>query len=281
MAFGDFFRINTNIQSMQSQFGLNKINRQIALSQLRLATGLQIVRAEDDPAGFSIATKVGSRIAGLQQALQNAGDAKSVLDIAESSFDSVLDILNQMKAKATQAANDTYGEEERQFIQLQINALANELTAITGQTVYQGRNLLDGSFSANFQVGEKISGAIQVQINRGNPGEGFDAAGLGLDNLIVDDNTNAQSAMTAIDNAITVVASAVNQLGIDQTRLSIREEFLNRSIISNSAVRSRIMDVDFAKEVSNLLKLQILQQAAIFALVQANLAPRAVLQLLR
>lgn len=280
MAFGDLFRISTNIQSLQAQFNLNRINREIAQSQLRLATGLRIVRAEDDPAGFSIAIKTGARIAGLEQALRNTGDAKSVLDIAESHFDSILDILNQLKTKATQAANDTYGEEERGFIQLQVAALTEELTAIVNQAEYQGRNLLDGTYSANFQVGERPADALQVQINRGTAGQGFDAAGLGLNNLNMESHGDAQTAIGLIDDAISEVAGAVNRLGVNQTRLSIREEFLSRSIISNSAVRSRIIDVDFAKEVSNLIRLQIIQQAAIVALTQANLAPRVVLQLL-
>lgn len=279
MAFGDLLRINTNSQSLQAQFQLNKINRQIALSQLRLATGLRIVKAEDDAAGFSIAAKLTSRIASLEQALRNAGDAKSVLDIAEKNLDTSMDILTMIKVKATQAANDTYGDEERTFIQQQITALLGELDALHSQAVFQGRNLLNGSYNATFQVGSRTADVINVQINSGTAGQGFSSAELNLGAIDVSNNLNAQEAMNLVDQAITSVASAVNRLGIAQMRLSLREESLSRTIISNSAVKSRIMDVDFAREASNLLRLQILQQTAIFALTQANLAPRVVLSL--
>src|SRR5699024_10009683 len=106
-SFGDFSRINTNIQSLDAQLSLNQINKQLAENQLQMSTGKRINRAEDDSAGFSIATKLRSRIGGLNQAMQNVGDAKSVLDIAESSFGTIMDNLVEMKGLATQAANDT------------------------------------------------------------------------------------------------------------------------------------------------------------------------------
>lgn len=277
MAFGDFNRINTNVASLESQFSLNKINKNLSETQLRLSTGKRINKAEDDAAGFSISAKLSSRIAGLEQALNNTGDAKSVLDIAESSFNSILDILNTLKTKATQAANDTYGSDERGFIQGQVDSLVSELSALVGQTVYQGTALLDGSYNATFQVGERIADTINVQIQSGGTGNSFDAAGLGVDALSVTSHSDAQSAITSVDNAITQVASTVNDLGIYQTQLSIREEILTQAVNSNSAARSRIEDADFAKEQSEAIKLQILQQTAIAALTQANSAPQAVL----
>lgn len=276
MSFGDFNRINTNLQSLDAQFSLNKINRDLGQTQLRLSTGLRINRAEDDAAGFSIASKLGSRIAGLEQALQNTGDAKSVLDIAESSFDSIIDILTEMKVKATQAANDTLGEEERGFIQQQVDSLAGELDDIVNQTVFQGTALLDGDYEASFQVGERTADVIFVEIET-DTGEGFDSGGLGVDGLDVESHEDAQTSMGLIDDALTTVASMVNSLGIYQSQLSIREEILTQAINSNSAAQSRIQDADFAKEQSESIKLQILQQTATSALAQANSAPQAVL----
>lgn len=276
MAFGDLNRINTNLQSLDAQFSLNRINKRLGETQLQLATGFRINKAEDDAAGFSISAKLSSRIAGLEQALNNTGDAKSVLDIAEASFDSILDILTTMKTKATQAANDTYGEEERGFIQSQIEALADELDALVEQTEYQGTPLLDGTYDAQFQVGERTADTINVTINS-TGGAGFEAGDLGIGNLSVTSQQGAQTAMGLVDEAISTVASTVNQLGIDQTRLTIREEILTQSINSNSAARSRIRDTDFAQTQSEAIKLQILQQTAIAALAQANNAPSSVL----
>lgn len=288
MAFGDLNRINTNIQSLESRFSLDKINRDLGKTQLRLSTGLKVNKAEDDAAGFSIGAKLSSRIAGLEQALSNAGEAKSVLDIAEASLSTVLDILTEIKVKATQAANDTYGTEERQFIQLQIDGLFEELESLVDQTVYQGQRLLGDTdditnvYQATFQVGERVEDTIQVTIADQN-GNGFTPESLGLadangDSLLqVDTHNNAQNAMQLVDAALTGLAEATNTIGITQSRLSIREDILTQSINSNSSARSRIMDADFAKEQSEAIKLQILQQTATAALGQANVSPQAVL----
>jgi len=277
MAFGDFNRINTNVQTLESRFSLDKINKELGVTQLRLSTGFRINRAEDDAAGFSISAKLSSRIAGLEQGLSNTGDAKSVLDIAESSLNSMLDILTTLKTKATQAANDTYGVDERQFIQDQIDSLVNELNSLVTTTVYQGRSLLGGTYNATFQVGERGADVINVQLTSGGADAGFTASGLEIDALDVSSFASAQLAMVSIDSAIDYIAGAVNNLGIYQTQLSIREEILTQAINSNSSARSRIRDADFAKEQSEVLKLQILQQTAIASLAQANAAPQAVL----
>ncbi|SMO93691.1 flagellin, partial [Gracilimonas mengyeensis] len=136
-SFGDLNRVNTNIQSLDAQLSLNKINKSMADNQLRMSTGLRINKAEDDAAGYSIATKLNSRVEGLDQALRNVGDAKSVLDIAESSFSTVMDNLVEMKGLATQAANDTLGDDERAYIGDQIAALAGDINEIADQTVFQ------------------------------------------------------------------------------------------------------------------------------------------------
>jgi flagellin len=277
MAFGDFNRINTNVQSLESRFSLDRINKQLGITQLQLSTGFRINKAEDDAAGFSISAKLSSRIAGLEQALSNTGDAKSVLDIAEASMNSVLDILTTIKTKATQAANDTYGTDERDFIQAQVDSLVGELDSLVTQTVFQGRNILLGTYDATFQVGERTADTINVQLTSGGAAASFTASGLGIAGIDVTSFAAAQSAMISIDVAINLLAGAVNQLGIYQTQLSIREEILTQAVNSNSSARSRIRDADFAKVQSEAVKLQILQQTAIASLAQANSAPQAVL----
>ena len=169
-SFGDLNRVNTNIQSLDAQLSLNRINRGLAENQLRLSTGLRINRAEDDAAGYSIATKLNSRVEGLTQALQNVGDAKSVLDIAESSFDTIMDNLIEMKGLATQAANDTLGDTEREYIGQQIAALGNDINEIANQTVFQDFQLLnggattpnEGALDLTFQVGERAVDTLET-----------------------------------------------------------------------------------------------------------------------
>ncbi|MGB0347736.1 MAG: flagellin, partial [Balneolaceae bacterium] len=181
-SFGDLNRVGTNVQSIDAQLSLNRINRDLANSRERLTTGSNINRAEDDAAGYSIATKLKSRVAGLEQSLQNVGDAKSVLDIAESSFDIVMDSLIEMKALATQAANDTLGTTERSYIGDQLQAIGADINEIANQTIYQDQNLLNGvnnsgSIQLTFQTGERAADTIVATINAVNIGELFAPSG--------------------------------------------------------------------------------------------------------
>ena len=332
-SFGDINRVNTNIQSLDSQLSLNRINRNLADNQMRLSTGLRINRAEDDAAGYSIATKLNARVAGLNQALQNVGDAKSVLDIAESSFDTVMDQLIEMKALATQAANDTLGDTERGFIGKQISELANDINEIANQTVFQDFNLLNGSVNSNgtsnntgslrltFQVGERAEDIITTDLEAVNVARLFSASGAGtaaatanLGATVGDGGalaggagitltaaslttgggisfssaagTVASSAdfrnfLSTVDKAIERMADRVNDIGVTQSSLSLREVTLSQSISANSSAASRIMDTDFAREQSESIRLQILQQTATSALAQANSGPQSVLGFLR
>jgi flagellin len=314
-SFGDLNRVNTNIQSLDSQLSLNRINRGLAENQLRLSTGLRINRAEDDAAGYSIATKLNSRVAGLSQALQNVGDAKSVLDIAESSFDTIMDSLIEMKGLATQAANDTLGGTERGYIGQQIAALGNDINEIANQTVFQDFQLLNGNDAGNtggleltFQVGERVQDTVTTTISAVNVGSLFagsgdtnlgataGAGGAGTNSIVASAaGTASQGAITfgtgnatpqaadfrafigAIDSAINNMADRVNAIGITQSSLSVREVTLSQSISANQSAVSRIMDTDFAKEQSESVRLQILQQTATSALAQANMGPQSVL----
>jgi flagellin len=288
----------------------------MAENQLRMSTGLRINRAEDDAAGYSIATKLNARVAGLEQSLANVGDAKSVLDIAESSFDTVMDNLIEMKSLSTQAANDTLGADERGYIADQITELANDINDIADQTVFQDTQLLNGSVSAGgtasnsggltltFQVGERSSDTLETTINAVNVGElfadtgdanlGATAGAGGTTASIVATAATAGNAGTltfattataadfrnfidAVDTAIGGMNDRVNSIGMAQSSLSTREVTLSQSISANSSASSRIMDADFAKEQSESVRLQILQQTSTSALAQANMGPQSVL----
>jgi flagellin len=249
--------------------------------------------------------------------MQNVGDAKSVLDIAEASYGTVMDNLVEMKGLATQAANDTLGEDERSFIGEQIKELGNDINQIADQTVYQDYELLNGdhssdataaktgSVSLTFQVGERESDTITADLEAVNvatlfaddPTTADDSLGNGTSgtNISVSAATagsggelNFEAANTAgsadyrafiseVDSAITKMSENVNSIGIKQSSLSVREETLSQSISANESAKSRIMDTDFAKAQSESVRLQILQQTATSALAQANNGPQSVL----
>ena len=320
-SFGDYNRVNTNVTAMDAQLSLNKINRDLGDSRLKLSTGFKINNAEDDAAGFAIATKLKSRVAGLEQALQNVGDAKSMLDIVEGAYGSIMDNLIQMKGLSTQASNDTLSATERTYIAKQIQALGNDINGIADSATFNGVALLPTSDATKtFQVGEGTGDTMSITF------ETVDVLALfGADNtdlsgdsdILVDDGdltthlsgantsdddrgeiefniagtsagegtateTDAIAAdfntfTTKVDAAIGTLNGFVNQVGIDQRSLSNKEVNLTEAITANSAARSRIMDTDFAKEQSNSVRLQILQQTATAALSQANMGPQAVL----
>ena len=311
-SFGDLNRVNTNVQSLDAQLSLNRVNRDLANSRERLTTGLKINKAEDNAAGYSISTKLKSRVAGLEQSLQNVGDAKSVLDITESSFDIVMDSLIEMKSLTTQAANDTLGATERGYIGDQITAIGNDINEIANQTIFQDTELLNGannsgSVSLTFQTGERAEDTISATINAVNVGELFAASGnaslgatttagggaasggaITVTGATASDQgtfTFASTAtaadfnafISAIDSAIDTMAGNVNTIGITQSSLTLREDTLSESISATESAKSRIMDTDFAKEQSESIRLQILQQTATSSLAQANNAPQAVL----
>ena len=311
-SFGDLNRVNTNVHSLDAQLSLNRVNRDLANSRERLTTGLQINKAEDNAAGYSISTKLKSRVAGLEQSLQNVGDAKSVLDITEASFDIVMDSLIEIKSLATQAANATLGDTERGFIGDQIVAIGGDINEIANQTIYQGTELLNGSdnsgsLTLTFQTGERTNDTITAIINAVNVGELFAASGdaslgatiaagggeaaggaISVTAATASDQgsfTFATSATAAdynafisvVDTAIDTMAGNVNTIGIKQKSLSLREDTLSESISATESAKSRILDTDFAKEQSESIRFQILQQTATSALAQANNGPQSVL----
>ena len=459
-SFGDFNRVQTNVGSLDAQLSLNKINRKLGDSRLKLSTGLKINSSEDNPAGYATATKLNSRLKGLEKSLINVGEAKSMLDVVENAYSNIIDNLIKMKTLATQAASETIdsGSSEMSYIVAQMNALANEINEIADSTEFNGNSLIgsgqDETF--NIQIGEGDSDPFKIALSEislktifpensllhsnglqwfsedfdnadisqfnledgtvgnaiiesgshdgsnmltvTNPGTGIgpnvyptsfkegygiysvkvksntysantsirimdtdsnvnEGIGFGvrpinsddpgadlsvlIDGVSVEDsftnNVNwgdwfemkvevsketvkgyingvqvaetisspdlesgrfklgaygsvsyddmsfmpdMRNLMDDIDSALENMNSKMVELGVNQRALSSREENLSQSIVAHSAARSRIMDTDFAKEQSNAIRLQILQQTSIAALSQANLGPQAVLSFL-
>ena len=275
MAFGDLTRVNTNIQSMQSLYELQRSNSELGVRQLRLTTGSRINRAEDDSAGFSIASKLESRIRGQAQALANIGDAKSMLSISEGSLNTIQEILMTMKEKVIQGANDTLGSFERRLIDNQLTALSSEIDSIISSTTFNGVTIFStGAFS--FQVGAASGDTFSVTVGAFSTGMLSVAAA----DLAVGSAASANASLANIDAAINTIASTLGTLGDNQLALTFKEENLNINKINQDSARSRIADADFAKEQIEIVKLQILQQTGLAAVSQANLAPQVVLSLL-
>ena len=277
MGFGDTSRINTNVQALQAYNNLNKTNAQLGLRQLRLSTGSRINQAEDDSAGYSISKKLEARVRGQAQALANIGDAKSMLTVAEGSLNSIMEILQTMKEKTIQAANDSMGTSERTAIGNHLKELSKEIGDIIKDTTFNGTSLFSaGGMNFTFQVNAEKGDTFAVSI------ASLSVAVLSIadSDLTVDSATNASAALGKIDAGIQRVADHLAKLGDSQKRLTFKQENLTTAMNNYEAARSRIADADFAKEQMEIVKLQILQQTGTASLAQANAAPQSVLSLM-
>jgi len=273
--FGDLSRINTNLQSMQALRTLQNTNSELGMRQLRLSTGSRINAAEDDSAGYSIASKLGAKVRGQAQALANVGDAKNMLTITEGSLGSVMEILQTMKEKAIQAANDTMGSTERTAIDSQLTALSAEIVDILGDTKFNAVSLFTSS-AFSFQVGAEASDSFSVTVGTLSVA----AMSIASGDITVSTAALATALLGSIDAAITTIANRTGSIGDSQKRLTFKQDALSIAMNNNEAARSRIADADFAKEQMEIVKLQILQQTGTAAVAQANAAPQAILQLL-
>lgn len=271
-SYQEGFRIATNIGAMNAYNALNTINQQLQSDQLQLATGKRINSAGDDPAGYTIGTKLQARSAGLSQALTNVGDAQSVLSTAEGGLQAINSILVNVKTLVTEAGNAGLGSDELQALVTQVNDYMNEIQQTISQTKFNGQALIDTTFTGkSFQVGADAGDTLAVGISTA-----VDSSNLGLSSL---STANIAAALTSVDSAINTVSAVLQYVGSLESRLSFKSQVLNTSITNVNAATSGIMDADVAKVQVDSTKLQILEQTAIVQLAQANTTPSNILKL--
>ena len=272
-------RINTNVASINAQRNLTKSTAGLNRSLERLSSGMRINRAADDAAGLAISEALKSDIRALGQAGRNAADGVSMVQLAEGALDEVSGILIRMRELAEQAANETMGATERGYINTEFIALLGEVDRISDASEFNGIKLLDGSGTTNsIMVGVDTSDTVDIDLSNDT-----DSTNLALNGETVDgaDNTNALSAISAVENAIDMLSGWRADFGIAQNRLESAMRSISNSIENLSAANSRIRDVDIAVETSYMTSNQILQQAGVSVLAQANMSPQMALSLLQ
>jgi flagellin len=269
-------RINTNVSSLNTQRHLYNTTQKFAKSMEKLASGLRINRAGDDAAGLAISEGLKADIRALDQAARNAADGVSLVQTAEGSLDEVSSILLRMKELAEQSMTGTISDTERGYLDAEYTALQSEMDRIAGTTEFNGVSLLDGSLDVDIQIGIGTTAADAINIAQATA---MDSLGLGV-STGVDTAANASTAMGEIDAAIETVSSARADFGSVQNRLEISVRNISGMSENLSAANSRIRDVDVAYETSKMTSYQILQQAGISMLSQANLVPGLALSLL-
>ncbi|WMS89957.1 flagellin [Pseudoalteromonas sp. HL-AS1] len=298
--------VNTNVSSLNAQRQLMKSGNALDESFQRLSSGLRINGAKDDAAGMQISNRLTGQINGLTQGNRNANDGISLAQTAEGALDEMTSMFQRIRTLAGQAANGSNTDSDRAALQLEARQLGEEMNRIAADTTFGGTNLLDGSYSAEFQVGADANQVISMTMTSIAAASGgtvsvnsFTVSGLaaaasavtgtgsGATNAFASASGisftsvgEAQDVLAAVDAMIGAVDAKRAQLGAVQNRFSstIRNQ---TNIIENvSAARSRIQDADFATETAKLTKAQILQQASSSILSQANQRPQSALSLL-
>ena len=281
-------RIFNNIPSLNAQRILGKNNDRLTQSVERISSGIRINRASDDAAGLSISEGLRSDIRALRQAVRNANDGISLINVGEGALNEQSSILIRLRELASQAATGTVGSTERQSIQLEFSALRNEIDRISATTTFNGIGLVDGSLASSVSNNNQV--IIQVGINSGSSSRinlntdvglaAVSSSSLELSLLSVTSANNALSALDSINTAIGTVTQGRGKLGAVQNRLARSISNLSISIENLQAAESGIRDADIAEEVALLTRNQILVQASTAMVGQANLLPQTILQLL-
>ncbi|MCB0261631.1 MAG: flagellin [Calditrichaeota bacterium] len=277
MAFYSGSRINTNVGALNALNALNTLNSKIGTHQLRLASGKRINSAADDPAGYTISQKLVARSRSLSAALNNVGEAKNILSVAEGGLQSINDLFVGMKEKVIQAGNGSYGSEELAAVVTQLQDMLNEIDDAISETKFNGTNLLNASFTSKlFQTGADGGDTMTISLSAT-----IDSADFSLNSLTSASlqGTALTTTLTSIDSAISSISIELQKVGSYMQRLDVKEQTLQVAMTNTDAAASRIMDADVAKEQLELTKLQILQQTATIQLTQANSAPQNILQL--
>lgn len=253
----------------------------------KLASGSRIVRASDDAAGLAIGTRLKADSNVLMQAAMNASQGSSIMQVADGGLARIGDVLQRMKTLAAQSLSGTPTDAERAFIDAEYQQLVSEIDGIAQTTRFNGESLLDGSSSqfnttVNFFVGTVSNDVIGVNFSGlANGATNFQTTALNVATTDVANVANAATAITRIDVAIDLVSEARANTGAYISRFEYRGEQIATSVENVDAAKSSIMDVDLAAEQSRLVSNQVLVQAAVSALSQANQLPQNLLRLLQ
>jgi flagellin len=307
-AIGGNARIRTNTPAENAYNSLEAANRSISLRQLRLSTGKRINNASDDVAGYITARALQARNGAMKAALRAVGDATNVSQIIMDSLDNIYNLLNQIKESTASAASGAMGTSEKIALAQAASRLASQVQTVVDSTVFGGRQLIDGSFSADFVIG--TNGAhnlltLSVDLTPFNPDFNISSGYFNVNSLLTSNfagvtglnmrdfglvtqynqgifafdqlQTTLQSLASAIDNVDKVAA----YVGGFVNRLNSQEDLLKGQITNYNAAISRIEDADVAQEQLELIKAQFLQQASLVSLTQANQNPQSFLQLIR
>lgn len=267
-------RINTNLNAMIATNQMSKNTALAGSSMEKLSTGLRITKAGDDAAGLAVSEKMRAQIRGMEQAERNVQDGISMVQTAEGALEEAGNIAQRMRELGVQAGNDTLSDDDRTKVKKELEQLQDEMKKISEETKFNGKQLLNAAGTFTIQAGansetRKITTADLSSIANG------------LSTISVSNSAQAQSFVEKVDTALESINNARSELGAMQNRLEYTANNLTTSTENLTAAESRIRDVDVAKEMVTLSKLNILNQASQAMVSQAKQQPESVSQLLR
>lgn len=302
-------RIRTNTASELAYNAMSLANKHISQEQLRLSTGLRINNASDDVAGYITARALQSRNIVIKSSINIIGDAKNVTNISMDAFENVAELIKEIRQHAATATSGVMGTNEKVALAKSAFRMAQQIQTIVDSTVFGGRQLIDGTYSANFFVGTNaINNLLTISLNMRsdnivdfdinspdfdvnamNRGNFAGVTGLDLrrlndvraEDMGVFDDSQIGLTLTSLANALDNITKVNSYLGGIYNRLSSQEDVLAQQVVNYDAAISRIQDTDVAKSQLVLIREQFLQQASLTSLAQANQNPSAFLQLIR
>ncbi|AMS32831.1 MAG: flagellin [Betaproteobacteria bacterium] len=271
--------INTNVNSLTAQRNLSSSQMSLSTSMARLSSGLRVTSAKDDAAGLAIAERMNTQVKGMNVAIRNAGDAISLSQTAEGGLGKVSDALQRMRELAVQSANATNAVSDRANLDAEFQQLNAEVTRVLTGTKFNGNSVLNTAATLTFQVGANSGATDQIAVSTTDltTGAGITAVTAGS----ISTAALALTAMDDIDTAIGEITTARATFGATQNRFESVISNLQVASENQAASRGRIVDADFAAETANLSRTQVLQQAGMAMVAQANALPNNVMQLLK
>lgn len=277
--------VNTNIASLNAQRNLLGSQNELNTALQRLSTGLRLNSARDDAAGLFVAEQITADIRGLNQAARNAQDGISLGQVAEGALGEIANNLQRIREIAVQSANVTV--QDRTGLQQEVDQLTQEISRIVSTSQFNGTDLLSGAAATlTFQIGQDGTASNQVSITTTNLASSasisaFNANLSATGTVNVSSQAASSGALAALDTSINTVSSTRATFGAIQNRFEAVISNLTNTSENLSAARSRIVDADFAAETANLTRAQIIQQAGVSVLSQANSIPQLALSLLQ
>lgn len=271
-------RISTNTASINAQRQLSTQQKRNSHALAALSSGSRIVNAADDAAGLAISENIKGQTKGIGMARQNAFNAISLVQVSEGGLSEINNILIRLRELGVQAASDNVGDTEREFLNTEARQLIDESNRIAKTTRFGNKKLLDGSGEElEFHVGPF---GDDDNIIRYNYSADATTSSLGISGLDISDKGGARDTLEAVDDALIKIGKMRADFGAVQSRLSTTVSNLDIQYENLSAANSRIRDADIAFETSEMAASNILQQAAVSVLTQANQQPNSALRLI-